>query len=111
NGDGVLQPTEIQVGDSLVYMGRLQPTYQTTASTNLVLFGGAVGIAATMSYDAGATQVNQSYRQNWVLSRALVDASVPLSEQAAVLATTRVPDPTDYGLIQEFSTFRLSTLS
>src|SRR5690606_34912021 len=104
NDDGVLQPNEIQVGDSLVYMGRLEPAYRTSGSTNLALFGGAIGIAVTMSFDAGATQVNQSYRRNWVLARALVDPTVPLSEQATVLASTRLVNPTDYGLMQEFST-------
>lgn len=111
NGDSVLQHGEIQVGDSLVYVGRLYPAYQSSLFTNVALFSGAVDITAGFDYSAGQTQVDQTLRTNFVLTRALVDASVPLSEQAAVWASTRVTNPTDYGLMQEISTFRFNSLS
>jgi hypothetical protein len=111
NGDGILQPQEIIVGDSLVYMGRLYPAYQTVFSSDIGLFSSAIHITTDFSYDAGANQVNQTYRTNWVLAQALVDPTVPLAQQAAVLASTRVFNPTDYGLMQEFSTLRFSSLS
>lgn len=111
NADGAIQPEEIQVGDSLVFMGRLYPAYETSLSTDVVLFGGAVGVSAGFSYNSGALQVDETARTNWVLSRALIDPSVPLSEQAAVWASTRKIDPTDYGLMQEVSTFRFNSLS
>jgi outer membrane receptor protein involved in Fe transport len=111
NGNGVLQREEIQVGDSLVYMGRLLPASTSALFTNLVLFGGAVGVTAGFSYTAGETQIDQTLRTNWVLERALVDPSVPFSQQAAVLASTTGSNPTDYGLMQEVSTLRFTSLS
>jgi TonB-linked SusC/RagA family outer membrane protein len=107
NGDGLLERNEIQIGDSLVFLGRLLPDYTTSLHTNVALFGGAIGITADFSYEAGVSQVDQTARTNWVLARALVDPSAPLSEQAAVLAN----DSTDYGLTQTVSTFRFSSFS
>src|SRR5262249_35126895 len=59
NGDGVLQPAEVQVGDSMVFVGRLYPNYTASLHTNLALLGGAVGISASFNYEAGASQVDQ----------------------------------------------------
>lgn len=108
NGDGLLtRPGEIQLGDSLVFMGRLLPDYQTAVHTNVVLFDGALGITATVSYDAGATQIDRTARTNWPLVRALVDRTAPLGEQAAVL----VADSTEYGITHDISTLRWSSFS
>lgn len=109
NGNGVLDgPSEIQLGDSAVYVGRLLPKYQTALHTNLALFDGALGVHAGFTYDAGASQINQTARDNWVLARALVDPSAPLGEQAAVLASQF---GTTYGVTQQVSTFRFQSLS
>ncbi len=107
NEDGIIERGEIQVGDDFVYMGRLQPASVTTTHTNMVLFGGAVGISASFSYNGGAMQVDETARTNWVLARGLFDPSTPFSEQAAVLAL----DSTNYGLTQSVSTFRFNSLS
>jgi hypothetical protein len=71
------------------------------------LFGGAVGITAGFSYDAGATQVDSTATMNWLLSRALIDPDAPFQDQAAVLAL----DSTAYGMTQDVSTFRFNTVS
>ncbi len=113
DGDGLLMSPDrrrdnlgdIRVGESYVYMGRLLPAYTMTLHTNVVLFGGAVGAAASFSYESGATQIDEAARTNKMLSRAFVDPTAPLSEQAALLADT------DYGVTQEISTFRFSTVS
>ncbi len=107
NGDGVLQPEEIQVGDSMVYMGRLYPNYQLTLYTNVELFNGALGLTAGFDHVAGQTQIDQTTENNWVLARPLVDPTAALTDQAAVLAVTR----TNYGLIQTLSTFRFNSFS
>lgn len=109
NSDGVLESEEIQVGDSLMYMGRLAPAYTSSLFTNMMLFGGAVGVTAGFSYDAGQTQVNSTLATNWVLARAFVDTGSALGEQAAVIAS--ISGRTDYGLMQEISVFRFSSLS
>lgn len=109
NNDGVLRADEIQVGDSLVFMGRLYPAYQTSLSTDLMLLGGSIALTADFSYDAGATQINETARNNWVLVRALSDPGAPFSEQASVQAY--VSGRSEYGLIQDISTFRFTTLS
>jgi hypothetical protein len=107
NANGVLERSEIKLGDSLVYMGRLDPAYQTSLNTNLTLFDGAIGITANFGYQSGATQVDSTSIRNWVLSPALVDPNTPRADQAAVLAL----DSTAYGMTQDVSTFRFNSLS
>jgi hypothetical protein len=106
NGNGALETSEIVIGDSLAYLGQLLPTYVGSLSTNVALFGGAVGVTADLSYQGGATQVDRS--GSWVFSRALTDPAAPLSEQAAVLATGL---GTEYGLMQAVSTVRINSVS
>jgi hypothetical protein len=73
-------------------------------------------VAATFSYSHGATQVNQTAHTNWVLEPAFSDPRTPLAQQVAIVASTFPVDGngqtlTDYGLIQDVSTFRFQSLS
>jgi hypothetical protein len=121
NGDGQLQRGEVQVGDSLVYVGRLLPDYTAGLHTNVALFNGALGITAGFNYTAGATQKNMT-ALNQALSRAMSDATAPFSEQAAVLAYQGLGggcpnDPeclspaTEYGILQTVATWRFQSLA
>ncbi len=119
NGDGVLQEPEIKLGDTLVYLGQPYPDYQTTLSSNIGLFGGAVSIATDISYESGASQMqlnNQRYA-GWVLSRGLADPSAPMSAQAAAIAEYPSGNNntgfhgTSWGTIQAVSMLRFNSLS
>jgi hypothetical protein len=81
--------------------------YTSSFFTNLAFFGGALGITAGFSYDAGATKIDQTAKTNRVLSRAIADPTVPLSEQAAVV----IADSTDYGVTRDISTFRFNSFA
>jgi TonB-dependent SusC/RagA subfamily outer membrane receptor len=111
NENGVLELTEIQVGDSMDYMGRLLPDYTTALFTNVALFGGAVGITAGFSYEAGATQIDETAVTNWVFARPLADPTASYSDQAAVVASIGENAITKYGVIQDVSTFQFASLS
>lgn len=106
NGDGVIERNEVQLGDSLVYMGSPLPNYQASAHTNLALLNGALSVGASFAYEDGLTQVNQTAR-NRLFSRGLNDSSAPLGEQA----TAAVMFDTDYGLMQTVSLLRWQSLS
>ncbi len=54
NGDQVIDGGEVQVGDSLVYVGLVQPAYTSALTTDAQLFGGAVSVSAGFSYIGGA---------------------------------------------------------
>ena len=53
NHDGKLEPNEIQVADSAVYVGVPNPKYQMSFSTNLALLHGALTVNATFAYQNG----------------------------------------------------------
>jgi hypothetical protein len=57
NGDGVIAPSEVRVGDSLVYVGEAQPSSQLTLSTSLSLLNNSITINTAADYQQGITQV------------------------------------------------------
>ncbi len=107
NGDGVIERGEIQLGDDFMYMGRLQPASVSSLHNNFAFFGGALSLSASFAYDAGAMQVDQTAKTNWVLARGLADPNASFFEQAAALSL----DSTDYGLTQNVSTFRFNSVA
>lgn len=107
NGDGIIQPAEVQVGDSLVYLGSSMPNYDATFQTTVSLLRGALTVDAGLAYEDGLTQVNETVYHDRFVARAASDPTAPLGEQAAIAALDR----TDYGLIQTVNTLRFNSLS
>lgn len=112
NSDGVLQPSEVEVGRGFAYRGQLQPKYTLAVATDVALFHGAIGVAATVSYEDGATQLDQVARSAWVLQRALDNPEAPLAEQAVAMSATRSTEPSSVsGVVHRLATLRFSSLS
>lgn len=108
NHDGIIEPDEVLVGDSLVYMGASEPDFQAGLSTSVSLFRGALTTSADFSYQAGLTQLNSTIATGGLLfSRGASDPHAPFGEQAAMA----VLNLTDYGLYQTVNTFRFASLS
>ncbi|MHB1223658.1 MAG: TonB-dependent receptor plug domain-containing protein [Gemmatimonadaceae bacterium] len=107
NGNGVIEPLEVQVGDSASYVGSTQPDFTAGLSTTLSLLSNALSFTANFSYSDGLTQENALFRQNQVFIRALNDPEASFAEQAAIAALGR----TGYGVIQSVSTLRFESLS
>jgi len=107
NKNGIIESSEVQVGDSLVYMGQSDPDFVANFSTHLSLFRSHVTVDADFQYQGGLTQLNQSVLTDRVFSQALNDPHAALGEQAAVAAMDR----TTYGEYQTVSTFRFNSLS
>src|SRR5581483_6693616 len=107
NGDGILQPGEVQVGDSLVFLGETVPNYEATFHTTFSFLRGTFTVDAGLAYQDGLTQRNQTISRNSYLVRGAMDPAAPLGEQAAVA----VLDRTDYGIIQTVNLLRFNSLS
>lgn len=88
NGDGVLQTNEVQVGDSVVFLGNTNPTRVLTAIPAVTLFGGRVRFSSTFEYKGGWVQTNFSELNKcfFAACRAVNDPKAPLKEQAAFIA-------------------------
>jgi hypothetical protein len=103
NHDGLIEPREVLVGDSAVFMGSAEPNYSASLHTGVGLLRGVVSIDADLNYQNGLTQSNNASVNNQVFSRALNDPSAPFGEQAAAVGHTL------YGLFQTVSTLRLTS--
>jgi hypothetical protein len=108
NRDGIIEASEVRLGDSAVYMGTSEPKYLATLFTNMSLFHGAVTATVGFSYQHAFTQLNLGLRRlSGFHSAALADPSSPLSAQAAVAAAPY----TDAGLLETVSVLRLNSIS
>ncbi len=103
NGDNALQPNEIILGDTAVYIGNSAPGYTSSLFSTMSLFGGALSVTAGFAYDAGGTQADLA--SNWAWSSAFSDPSIPLSAMAPDIANT------GFGRAKQVSTFRFRSAS
>jgi TonB-dependent SusC/RagA subfamily outer membrane receptor len=83
NGDGILDRTEVQIGDSMVYVGRSTPPRTQTLSSIIGLFQQRVRISALLDRQSGFVQQAMPCDNR---CRAAVDRTAPLAEQAKVVA-------------------------
>jgi hypothetical protein len=106
DNNGFIDPSEIRVGDSAVYLGAPFPNYELSLSTTLSLFNGRVNIATSAFYQNGLTQQNLAMAD---IKSFLTKPGLGLSEQAALVAFDA--QRTEYGVVQTVSTFRWNALS
>lgn len=107
NQDGIINRSEVQLGDKEVFLGAVEPEYEAALYTNMSFLRGIVTLTTGFSYTRGQLQINQAAVNNAYTVRALNDPTAPLSEQAAAV----VREETSYGLAQVLSTFRFNSLA
>jgi TonB-linked SusC/RagA family outer membrane protein len=88
NGDGILQPEEVIMGDTPVYMGEGSPRTSQTLSTTLGFFNQKVRLSALFDRRSDFTVFNYiRMRQDLGgYSRAAVDPTTPWAQQAEIHA-------------------------
>jgi TonB-linked SusC/RagA family outer membrane protein len=90
NGNGIIEENEIQVGDTVVYVGPSLPPYQLTAATSLSLFRGRLRVATQFDYRGGhkLTNFSEINRCSAFLGNCaeINLASTSLANQAAAVA-------------------------
>ena len=111
NHDGIIQPSEVLVGDSSVFVGQQDPNYRVVFTNDVTLFQ-RFTVNATVDYTNGLTQINLSQQG---IQRALNDPASSLDDQAAVVVLPDAGQPrayqTPYGVVQTISILRFSSLS
>jgi TonB-linked SusC/RagA family outer membrane protein len=116
NGNGIIEENEVQVGDTLVYLGPSLPPKQLTASTSLGLFHGRLHIATQFDY-RGGMKINNYAEINrcstFVSNCIAVNVpTAPLAAQAAAVAfNSALLGRTYYGYIVDASFARWRELS
>jgi len=107
NKDGIIESSEVQVGDSLVYMGSTEPDITASFGEQFSLFRGRISVSMMFQYQGGLTQLNQMAQTDQIFSEALNDPHAPLGQQAAVAAMGL----TTYGEMQTVNTLRFNSFS
>ena len=119
NHDGIVEPSEIRVGDSAVYVGRQEPKYQLNLNTGVTLLHGTLAITATFAYQDGLTQLNAGAANSGIFALIPNAPGTTLATQAAIAANLCEEDPTKsclnspsaIGQYQTVNTFRFNDLS
>jgi hypothetical protein len=112
NGDGIIETSEVLLGDTAVYLGTSEPDYTAGLQTTLSFFRGVLAVNAGLTYDDGFTQLNQAMMSSatW---RGNNDPSASAAEQAAAVSvsTSTGGTGTRYALMQTVSALRFNSLS
>lgn len=110
NGDGVLQRSEIQMGDTAVYLGRVDPAVTAAVNTDLSLFHGRLGVHANFEHQGAYSQLNAaSSRSETFLSTANAP-NATFGQQASYVEATAAGSSL-IGLAQTVSSWRFQSLS
>jgi hypothetical protein len=112
NGNGIIEPGEVTVGDTAVYFGPSLPTKQLTAIGTLSLFHNAVRTNVLFDWRGGFKRMSYDLwtRCSIVLNcRESYDRNTPLSEQAKTVAYNTTG--TISGFIYDASFLRLREVS
>lgn len=117
NGDNILTPNEVFVGDTSVFQGSSIPQTELSANLGITLFNNRVRIGGQLDYrgDYLANNFTDYFRCTSSAAnncQALNDPSTPLSEQARVIAgRTAALGATPAGYLEEADFLRLRELS
>jgi hypothetical protein len=116
NHNGIIEETEVTVGDSLVYLGPTLPPRQLTAASALTLLHGRLRLSTQFDYRGGHKISNFSEANRCSLfigdCRAVNDPSAPLDAQAnAVALNSNLLGHTLFGYVEDASFTRWRELS
>lgn len=95
NGDGIIAVSELQLGDTAVFVGESIPPRIQTLVTTVGLLQQRVRLSALLERKSGFTQVNSLLNDQCETGRcrAIVDPGTPLAEQALAAAASSTAPP------------------
>ena len=115
NGNGIIEPNEIVIGDTAVFKGSSQPTRQLSMNHTLTLFHGRVRLGGLVDYQGGFYQYNSTEEFRCISTgnncRAIMDPSTPLAQQATAVARRLTPSATEWGFIEKADFAKLREVS
>ncbi|HKT58955.1 MAG TPA: TonB-dependent receptor, partial [Gemmatimonadales bacterium] len=98
NGDGIIEPGEVQLGDTAVYVGPSTPPRSQTLTSVVGLFRRRLRLSALLERRSGFVQLNGvRVNQCYTACRAVVDPTSPLADQAKAAALNAAPSPAQPG--------------
>ncbi len=112
DGNGIIAPSELVIGDTIEYIGPSQPENQLTISTSFQLFGD-FRVYGLLDYrgDYIAYNNTERFRCRFRLCGALIDPATPLAEQARAVASLLHPSQTVHGYMEKGDFWKLREVS
>lgn len=115
NGDGIIELTEITVGDTDEFIGSPQPTKEFSLHNTLALFNGRVRLYGLLDYKGGFYQYNSTEEFRCIATgnncRGIQDPTAPLEDQAAAVARRFHGSVTTAGYIEDSEFLKLREVS
>ena len=114
NGNGVIEASEVTVGDTAVFAGYSQPRTEISFTNGIDLWRRRVRLTALVDYKGGYKIWNGTTRYRCVSfsnCRDLYDTKTPLDKQARLVAARFVTSTTDYGYVEDGSFLRLREIA
>lgn len=112
NGNGMIDPSEVRVSDSLEYVGPSQPEYTAYMSHHLGLFRGRLTVDANFVYSNGMTQFNAA-RKSILSHLSIAQGLGDFRDQACVVAafSSGQRHATDWCFMETVNVLRFQNLS
>ena len=115
NGNGIIELSEIVVGDTAEYAGPSTPTREAALNTTVAFFRGQLRFQGQLDYKGGFKQYNltEVFRCNATGNncRGLMDKSASFADQARAVARRFSPSQTNWGYIEDAEFLKLRELS
>ncbi len=110
NGDGIITPDEVKLGDTLVYMGSSLPKADISIRPVVGLWNGRIRLSAGFEYVHGLTQINNYAATTRFFTREAYDPETPLRVQACYTAASS-PYNNNFCFYETVNVLRLRNLS
>ena len=112
DGNGIITPDELSIGDTIEYVGPGQPQHQLTISSSFRILEN-INVYGLLDYrgDYIAYNNTERFRCRFRLCQALIDPGTPLDEQARAVASLLHPSQTVWGYMEQGDFWKLREVS
>lgn len=112
DGNGIITPDELTIGDTIEYVGPGQPENQLTISSSFRILED-FNVYGLLDYRGNYIAYNNTerFRCRFRLCQALIDPATPLDEQARAVASLLHPSQTVWGYMEKGDFWKLREVS
>ena len=110
NGDGIITPSEVTIGDTAVFQGYSQPRLELSLTNGVELFNRRLRLTALVDHKSGFRVLNSEQQflcQQSVSCKDISSLEVPLWRQARAVANRFTPVQTPHGFIEKNEFIRI----
>ena len=112
DGNGIITPDELVIGDTIEYIGPGQPENQLTITSSIRILGD-IHLYGLLDYRGNYIAYNNTerFRCRFRLCQALIDPETPLGEQARAVASLLHSSQTVWGYMEQGDFWKLREVS